>query len=260
MFPRFGAIPRFFKGFTEVGEENWTWYDKEGKETTRDPNTNPVVYDAFGKRHVFALGQWREDNPGVSPLAAPILTGLQAGVPAAITGSPAVALGVVSPGALLDYGAGQTYMFVDAAGNYIGENGKPLQPGTFEWLKRKWGSEIPDSVMDAFEAEYFDATPDEIFQLEDMEDHRSAYHTPSLVRLGKPPIEYGQAFYINGQKAIMGKPDGSRMQYAVTQSGEGDRWKYKIAQDSDGNWVRMYYRTFGAKKEKQLKEKAKDRD
>lgn len=34
-------------------------------------------------------------------------------------------------------------------------------------------------------------------------------------------------------------------QYAVTIPGKGDRWKYKIKQNENGDWVRVYYRTFG---------------
>jgi hypothetical protein len=46
-------------------------------------------------------------------------------------------------------------------------------------------------------------------------------------------------------------------QYAVTYGGKGDRWKSRIQQDNEGNWVKIYYRTFSkARSRSALKRKA----
>lgn len=195
-----------------------------------DPNKYNVLYNTSGRRFVFYKGDWQEDDPG----------------------------SVYNSGIHLQPPP-MRYKFMDANGNYLDESGRPVPQGSLEWLQLKWG-DVPGSAIENLAGDEFDATPDEILSLEDMEEHRYSYSAPSLVKIGKPPTDYGKPFYINGQKAIMGKPDGNRMQYAVTQSGEGDRWKYKIVQDNEGNWVRTYYRSYGAKKEKELRLKKKGKD
>lgn len=62
-----------------------------------------------------------------------------------------------------------------------------------------------------------------------------------------PTLEPGERAVVSGGYGVTGgtPTESGQAQYAVTMPGQGDRWKYNIKQDSDGNWVRIYYRTNG---------------
>lgn len=264
----FKAIPRIAKGLTEWGgESTWTWYDKTGAPVERDESQHTQVYDAMGKRWVFARGTWQEDDPYAQrafnhPLTTLFLNTAGQGnfhkVPFQPTGVGRI-LGIF--GQQLP-APNQTFTHMDLDGNYLDDQGKPIEPGTLAWLRAKWGEKIPDAELDNLIGQAFDLDdPFDEVELDDMVYRLSRWNNQGLVKVGKPPAQYGDVFYIHGQRAVMGTPDNEGiMQYAVTEPGSGDRWKYKITKDADGNWVRTYYKTYGAKKEKQerLKRKGKD--
>lgn len=62
-----------------------------------------------------------------------------------------------------------------------------------------------------------------------------------------PQLERGERVVTTGGFGVTGgaTAPGGEAQYAVTLPGRGDRWKYRIQRDAAGNWVRIYYRTFG---------------
>lgn len=272
------AIPRILKGMTtDIGDyENWTWYDRQGNETALDPYKQNEVFDAFGKRHVFYRGNWVMDDPTAGQSFNHPLVG--AGLVYTGWASFPVPFGTAVG---RSFGLGGTpietnpsYSYMDGRGNYVGSNGQVIEPGTYQWLRERWGDEIPESVLEDYgygnplevgldgTPEGYDALPEEGQALQELEWERSQWYmnNQGLVKIGRPPT-YGDTFVINGQKAIMGRPDGTgHIQYAVTQPGEGDRWKYKTIKDKDGNWMRMYYRTYGAVKEKRDRLKAKGKE
>lgn len=67
-------------------------------------------------------------------------------------------------------------------------------------------------------------------------------------------LERGERAVVSGGYGVTGGAEftdaaGKTVaQYAVTMPGQGDRWKYKIQKDNDGNWVRIYYKTFSKAK------------
>lgn len=259
----YAAIPRIIKGMGNTGgEDTWEWYDKKGNTVQRDPSQRTQVYDPMGVRWVFALGDWQEDDPERRfafnhPLTQLFLNTAAQGFTPRFPANIGRFLGGGDPA------PNQHYEFMDANGNYI-EDGKVLEPGSLAWLSRKWGKNIPDSeiekLMVGLTADGLDPTPEETLTLDYYVQQARAINSPGLVKLNRA-INPGDTFYINGQRAIMGSPDTQgRMQYATSQQGEGDRWKYKIIKDGNGNWVRTYYRTFGAKKEKEMRFKKKHKN
>ena len=207
------------------------------KETS--PNKYTTLYDASGKRMVFYHGGWIQDDP------ADKLDNWMKSVQISDRG---ISIQNVNP-----------YDYMDDKGNYLDPHGNIIPKGTMDWMRARWGDRIPDTELAAHPAEELSADPYEAMMLDDRAERAVTYNNQGLVKIGKP-VDYGDSFYINGQRAIMGSPTAEgTMQYAVTQPGEGDRWKYKVMKDSDGNFVRTYYRSFGAVKEKaaRLKEKHK---
>lgn len=203
-----------------------------------DPNKVNVLYNAWGRRMVMYQGQWVQDDPNN------------------VVGNWMANTYISQSG--IETRPIPTYQHMDDMGNYL-ENGKVIPPNTLEWLQARWGSTLPDA-MDRLPYEPLDTTPEEAATLDGIAYEAQRQSEPSLVKIGRV-IKPGDTFYINGQRAVMGSPDGrGRMQYAITEPGEGDRWKYKTVQDEDGNWVKMYYRTRGAHKEKEARLKAKGKD
>lgn len=245
-----GAGDRLINEFGAAHRGEKTWYDNAGNIITPDPTKYKEVYDALGQRHVFWRGGWEEDDPRISPLAM-ALPGLFTGNPAGFWTGTAYGFGVLAQE------PPQTPIHLDYAGNYIDAQGKPIRPDSFQWMVEKWGDNIPPDELKKWEAKHgldtIDVDPYEATVLDDYRYRAATYDNQGLVKMGKPPLKAGDEFIMNGQRAIMGNIG----QYAVTQNGAGDRWKYKIAKDSEGNWVRTYYRTFGAKKEKAAKLKKK---
>jgi hypothetical protein len=211
-----------------------------GQELTGSPSPNKytTLYNAAGKRMVFYRGSWTQDD-----LSNPI-DNWMARTNSSLQSEP------YHP----------NYSYMDYQGNYLDyHTGKVIPKGTAEWFQAKWGDTLPDSELEAHPSEAFDPTPDETITLDYYVQQARAINNPGLVKIGKA-INPGDTFYVNGQRAIMGSPDAQgQMQYATSQ-GEGDRWKYKVSKDAQGNWVRMYYRTFGAKKEKAMRFKKKHKD
>ena len=203
-----------------------------------DPSKHNVMYSSSGRRVVFWRGQWVEDDPGnwFADLAArTTVTKGTNGLPTLET-TPRTG----------------NYRLVDDDGNYILPDGTLARPGTMQYLEAKYGDAIPDFELEnSLNAEASDVLSDVEAAMLDWIERRK-FRQPGLVHIGKP-IEPGETFTINGHRAIMGQSG----QYAVTQPGAGDRWKYKTVKDEDGNWMRVYYRTFGAKKEKQMREEKK---
>lgn len=204
-----------------------------------DPGKHTILYNDAGKRMVFYHGSWIKDDPQDNNFWE-------------FVGRD---FGFKTSGRVFDY--------VDEQGNYLDyQTGNVIPPGTWQWLTARWGDNVPESVIETFEAEDSgDATFDEEEHLNYLNEQAINYTSPGLVKLGKPPVKPGDTFYINGQRAIMGRPDAEgKMQYAVTEAGSGDRWKYKTVQDADGNWTKVYYRSWGAVKERQMRLEAKGKD
>lgn len=157
----------------------------------------------------------------------------------------------------------ERYLYMDDKGNYLDrtpEGTRVIKPGTWEWIQMRWGDNIPEDILEAFEAKIGEPSAGEIEQLDWIARQQIQYATPSLVKLGKQPIQPGELFEMDGQLAVMGTPSKGKLQYAVTHRGEGDRWKFKIMQDREGNWVRHYYRTKGAVKEARDRREKKDKE
>ena len=273
------------KGYGGVDDN---WYSASGDQITPDPYTMNEVYDPRGVRYVFVRGQWQEDDPYAQRAFQNPLTGVvmyaaapfplskslyssgkfyQTGadkvirrllgpggrwaarnLPVGLTGwATNVAAGKLQPDAELYFRQLPTGEYVkgwDGKGGYS----ELVKPGTWRWIIERWGDNPPQDVVDEYmrsvgiDDGIYDATPQEAAMLNNPDQ------TPANMLLNLRSN-------MEPENALV-KFSGPR-QYAITLPGEGDRWKYVIQKDAEGNWVKVYRRTWGAKKEKELKKKAK---
>jgi hypothetical protein len=54
----------------------------------------------------------------------------------------------------------------------------------------------------------------------------------------------GSGIGVAGGTSYTDKEGNTVAQYAISYGGAGDRWKSQVQKDSEGNWVRIYYKTF----------------
>lgn len=267
------GVPRILRGLlTDYGpNENRTWYDQKGNTVDANPYTQNEIYDAFGKRYVFYRGDWQQDDPTAYKAFNHPLTGVAMSAltsPGAIPGVGGLVSGWGSAywlggqvNAKLANGTGnewqkvqERYSFMTPTGEYINgydDNGNPnlIQKNTWEWIVSRWGDNPPQDVVDEFMKVYgnsdpnvYDASPFEAMLLDNPD--------PTAAQLG---LDLRQS--MEPQYTLVRLPGPK--QYAITLPGEGDRWKFVIQKDSEGNWVKVYRRTYGAKKEKEMALRAK---
>lgn len=73
---------------------------------------------------------------------------------------------------------------------------------------------------------------------------RPQYVDPTQLERGERVTAASGVTFVGGQDYT--NPAGQTVsQYAVTIPGKGDRWKSSVKQDKEGNWVRVYYQTYG---------------